>query len=73
MGTYDACDDARGVAVVLGAIGGISLFVNAGVGFLHESDVFFDAGGADVTFVAHLCAAKPDRVAPLTDRTYRSC
>ena len=57
--------DARGVAAVLCAVGGIDLVVNIGGGLLHESDGFVDPTSPDVTFVAHLNAAEPGAAAPI--------
>src|SRR6059036_3971603 len=55
---------ACAVAAVLGAVRGVDLVVPAGVGFLHEGDVFLDAARPDPTFVTHLGGAEPGAAAP---------
>lgn len=57
-------DNARGVAAVLCAVGGIDLVIDIRVG-LHESDIFVDAAGLDATFMPRLSAAEPGSGAPI--------
>jgi hypothetical protein len=53
------------VAAVLGAVRRVDLVVDAGVGLLHEGDVFLNAAGPDPAFVVHLRDAEPGTAAPL--------
>ena len=54
--------DVLRVAPVFGAVCSVDLIVEAGIGFRHEGDVFFDATGPDAAFVPHLSRAKPRTV-----------
>src|SRR5580658_10791152 len=52
------------LAAVLGAVRGVDLVVEVGVG-VEEHRVFLDAACTDTTFAAHLDAAEPFGVAPI--------
>ena len=63
LGCQDTADNVGAVAAVLGAVGGVDLVIQAGVGF-YKGDVFLDAARLDAAGVARLCAAKPWAGAP---------
>src|SRR5262245_20792526 len=52
-------DDAGRVATIFCAIGCVDLLTAIGIRFFHEGDVFVDTAGADMSFVARLCATEP--------------
>ena len=58
---------------VLLAVGGVDLVVGAGVGFLHEGDVFLDAAGADTGLVRRLGGAEPAAAGPAPTMTIDAC
>ena len=51
--SQDTVDDAGGIVVVLGAVGGVNLIVDGRVG-VHKSHVFVHAASLNVTFMALL-------------------
>jgi hypothetical protein len=53
------------IMVILGAVRGVNLVVDGGIGFLYEDDILVNAARLDVTFVPRLDSAKPEAVAPL--------
>jgi hypothetical protein len=55
----DGVDNTGGVAAILGAVSGVDLGVDAGIGFLHEGHVLLDAACPDPTFMAHQGATVP--------------
>jgi len=62
-------DDAGGVAAVLGAIGGVDLVVEVGVGLFHEGDIFATPP-ARICPSWRICTPRNQADArPLTDRT----
>src|SRR5712691_12895650 len=63
-GAGDGVGDALRVPLVFGPVGSVDLVVEAVVS-IRECDVFVDATGPDVAFVAHLGAAKPGRGGPV--------
>jgi len=65
VGAVDAIDDACRMAVVLGAISGIDLFVDIGVWLFHESNLFVHPAGLDAALMPCLDAVEPGGSAPV--------
>jgi hypothetical protein len=66
----DRVDPTRGVAAVLGAVGGINRGVDVVSGLdRDEGDVFVDAAALDVAFRAFLRSRNQPDVRPFTGRT----
>ncbi len=73
LSAHHGVDEACAVAAILGAVRGVDLVVDAGVGFLHEGDIFLDAAGADTGLVRRLGGADPAAAGRAPTMTIDAC